>query len=248
MRPRQLGAALALFLLIPLARMASAQANPTALQLFQLSAFGGFNGTYTDILGGRNLGITAGVDLDVYSFHGFHPSLELRGTYPIHSGTIDSQKDFLAGVRVDHSFGRLRPYADFLVGRGQIDYQHSGFQVGNLIYLASNTFVYSPGVGLDIDLTHHWAAKGDLQYQSWDTPVIPGGTIHPKVITAALVYRFDFNQGYHLGRRKHAGKTPQPVQQNPSPAPQSAPQNSPASQENPAAGSSPAPGSTPPQN
>lgn len=173
--------------------LAAGQANPTATQRLQISAFGGLTGTYTGLEGGRNLGITAGADLDIYSFHNFVPGAEVRGTYPIHEGQIDGQEDLLAGIKVHHPWRAFQPYADFLIGRGQISYKHGGFKLPPYIYIASTSVVFSPGVGVDLDLSHRWAAKADFQYQTWNTPVSFTGTIHPRVLTAGLVYRFDFN-------------------------------------------------------
>jgi len=42
-------------------------AQPTASKLFELSTFGGLNGTYTGLSGGKNLGITAGVDVGIHA-------------------------------------------------------------------------------------------------------------------------------------------------------------------------------------
>lgn len=195
---------------------AQAGATATASQQLAISAFGGGTGTYTGIYGGRNLGITAGADLAFLTYHRFRPVLELRGTYPIHNGQIDAQRDFLGGLKVERDFGRLHPYADFLIGRGQIDYQRGGLQVGSVLFLSSTSTVLSPGVGLDYDLTPNWAIKGDFQYQHWDVPFAmsngapvpmtilpaPGGTISPRVITLGAVYRFDFNHPFLGSRHK----------------------------------------------
>jgi len=46
----------------------------------------------TDVYGGHNLSLTAGGDLTLRSFYGVMPSLEIRGTYPVNSGTIAGEK------------------------------------------------------------------------------------------------------------------------------------------------------------
>jgi hypothetical protein len=181
----------AILLLVP---AAGAQAVPTASQGLQLSTFGGLTGVFTGLENGHNLSLTAGVDLAFLSLHGFHPAAEIRGTYPIHGGTINSQKSILGGIRVDRQYGFVRPYVDFLAGRGEIDYLSGGFTIGNLTYLSTTTTVYSPGAGVDLDITHHWSFKGDYQFQSWSTPVVSSGTIHPNVVTFAVVYHIDFNR------------------------------------------------------
>jgi hypothetical protein len=171
----------------------SAQANPAGTQQLQISAFAGLTGTFTDLSGGKNLGITAGADLTFLAFRTFRPSFEIRGTYPIDGGQISSQKNFLLGPRVEYPIGHFHPYADFLFGRGEIDYHSPGYIFGNIRYIQTNTFVYSPGVGLDYNLTHNLAAKADVQFQHWDTPAVPSGVIHPTAITFGATYTFDFN-------------------------------------------------------
>ncbi len=225
-RTAVLAATVTLASVMPSIAHAQATAAATATQQLALSAFGGGTGTYTNLLGGRNLGITAGADLAFMSFHRYRPVLEFRATYPVHKGQLDAQKNFLGGIKVERDFGRLHPYADFLVGRGQIDYQRGGFQVGSFLFLSSTSTVFSPGVGLDYDVTPNWAIKGDFQYQYWDVPfatlnggpapvtfiTTPGGifqeattgTLHPKVMTLGAVYRFDFNHHYHLPRRQRS--------------------------------------------
>ncbi|HTD96792.1 MAG TPA: hypothetical protein VK627_07670 [Edaphobacter sp.] len=190
MKHLQARALFALAVLLP--SIARAQANPTATRQLQLSAFAGGTGTFTDLFGGKNLGITAGADLTLLRYRLLRPSIEVRGTYPIHEGKIDSQKSILAGAKVEHSFGPFRPYVDFLVGRGEINYLLGGYYLStsNTLYIRSTSTVYSPGIGIDYDLTRRLAVKADLQVQRWNTPVLPSGTIHPRALTIAAVYRF----------------------------------------------------------
>src|SRR5580704_6643534 len=125
---------------------ASAQSAPTATQPLQLSVFAAGTGTFTDLEGGKNLGITAGADLTILAFRLFRPAFELRGTYPIDKGHISSQKNFLLGPKVEYPIGHFHPYVDFLIGRGEIDYHPPGFIFGSLLFISTNTVVYSPGV------------------------------------------------------------------------------------------------------
>jgi hypothetical protein len=182
--------------LVSAGNTASAQSTPAATQQLQLSVFAGATGTFTNLEGGKNLGITAGADLTFLRFRRFKPAFEVRGAYPVNGGHISSQKVFLLGPKVEYPIGRLHPYADFLIGRGEIDY-HPPFVVGDLEYLSSNTVVYSPGVGLDYNLTHNLAIKADAQFQHWNTPVTASGTINPKAYTLGAVYTFDFNHHHH---------------------------------------------------
>ena len=158
-------------------------------------------GTWTNVLGGRNLGVTAGADLAFLTYRRLRPVIELRGNYPFYEGQIDRQKRFTGGLRVERQIGPLRPYANFLVGRGEIDFSKGGLQRGNLLYIKTVTNVYSPGVGVEYDVLPQWAAKVDLQYEYWDTPAVASGSINPKALSAGVAYRFDFNHHYKVRRR-----------------------------------------------
>ena len=178
------------------ARIAAAQALPTAGRTLQLSAFGGVSGVFTDLSGGKNFSVTAGADLALPNYRAVRPVLEFRGTYPTDHGLVDSQKSILGGLRVDFLLGRrIHPYGDFLFGRGQIDYD-GGYLFNNQIYLLTTTNVFSTGGGFDYDLTDHWGVKVDGQIQSWGGAPTPSGNLYPVVATAAVVYRFGFDRRY----------------------------------------------------
>jgi hypothetical protein len=177
-----------------------AQVASTASQQLELSAFAGGTGTFTGLEGGKNLDITAGADLTFLGFRLLRPSFEVRGSYPIDKGTISSQKSFLLGPKVEHGFGRLHPYVDFLIGRGEIDYGFGGFAVGNVLYISSTSTIYSPGGGVDYNFARQIDLKADVQYQHWDAPVVASGVIHPVAVTLGAVYRFDFNPRHHRSR------------------------------------------------
>jgi hypothetical protein len=181
--------------------LALAQAGPTATQRFKLSAFGGGSGVVTDVFGGRNLSITAGADLSLRPYlFGWAPAIEIRGTYPVDSGTLAGLKSAEGGLRLQRDFGRLQVYGDVLFGRGQIDYQRGGYQSGKIRYLSSTSPVISPGIGVDYELSKHLAAKADFQYQLWTTYPLALPVLTPKVFTGGLVYRFDFNRPYEKRR------------------------------------------------
>jgi hypothetical protein len=175
--------------------VASAQeALPTAVRPMQLSAFGGVSPVFTGLSGGKNFSITAGADLALPNFRKVRPVIEVRGTYPTDHGLVDSQKSILGGLRVDFLLGRrIHPYGDFLIGRGQIDYD-GGYNFGNLVYLRTTTKVLSPGAGFDYDLTDHWGIKVDGQFQHWGEAPTPSGSIYSKVGTVGVVYRFGFDR------------------------------------------------------
>jgi hypothetical protein len=177
---------------------ARAQAAPTATQGLQLSAFGGVTGNFTGLQGGKNLGISAGADLSFHRFFSLTPSLEVRGMYPLDKGTIDSQKNALIGLKVAKDYGRFHPYGDLLFGRGAINFSKPyPDATGTVSYLRTTSNVYSPGVGVDFDLTGHLAFKADVQFQRYATPVTASGSLYAKPITFGAVYRFDFNRHGH---------------------------------------------------
>ena len=168
-------------------------ALPTATRTLQLSAFGAVSGVYTGLGGGKNFGVVAGVDLGLPPWRSMRPTLEVRGLYPADHGLVDSQKDILAGLRTDFLLNhRLRPYGDFLFGRGEMNYGINGYLYGNAIYIQTTTNVYSPGGGFDYDLSDHLSVKVDAQYQRWGNTPTPSGNIWAKVGTVGIVYRFSF--------------------------------------------------------
>ena len=181
---------------------AHAQGLATATQRLQISAWGGATGTYTGLGSAKNAGITVGADVTLRPyFFGISPGIEVRGTYPFAKGQIDSQKNIVAGLKLSKEYFRvLHPYVNLLFGRGQINYLGIGQPnpEGTFYYLQTPSNVISPGVGLDVTLTEHFSVKGDLQFQRYSTPVTESGHLWSKPITAAVIYRFDFN---HRPRR-----------------------------------------------
>jgi hypothetical protein len=201
--------ALAFFLAL-LAPRASAQALYTATQMYSLSAWGGATGTLLNLppqnsvtstssslfSGGKNVGISAGVDLRVWQFHAFLPSVEIRGTFPIQSGNVAAVENVLGGAKIEYPLGsRYHPYVDFFFGRGELKYQNGGYVSpdGRFLYLQSFSNVFSPGGGVDVDVNHHFAVKLDAQFWLTKVPVTTSGSLNSLAITAGVIYRFDFN-------------------------------------------------------
>jgi len=175
------------------ANIAHAQATPTATRGMQLSAFGGVSGVYTGLANGRNASIVVGGDLAFSVWHSARPSVEARGLFPIDSGSVSDQRSILFGPRVAFlPKRRYHPYGDFLFGRGQMNYLHGGYIFGPFLYVQTTTNVFSPGFGLDYDLTPQISVKVDGQYQRWGFAPTPSGNIWSKVGTVGVVYRFNF--------------------------------------------------------
>jgi len=194
---------------------ASAQALYTATQTMSLSAWGGATGTFVNLpVGGRNIGISAGVDLRIWQYHGILPSVEIRGTYPFHKGGIASEENALVGIKLERQFGsRYHVYGDFLFGRGEINYQGRGYISPNGFFLYQQTYsnVLSPGVGVDIDLTHHYAFKADAQVWHQSVPVTASGTLNSLALTVGAVYRFDFNHPFRAPHNSRPAATSPPA-------------------------------------
>ena len=82
----------------------------------------------------------------------------------------ETEDNYLAGPRYTvRKFGKLEPYAKFLVGIGEIQYP---FQIGSGTYLA-----LAPGGGVTYRLSRRWAVRGEYEYQFW--PGSPGFANEP---------------------------------------------------------------------
>jgi hypothetical protein len=172
--------------------------HPTAERQLQLSAFGAVSGDFTGLEGGKNFSITAGGDLGLPPWRGIRPTLEIRGRIPADHGLIDSQKDVLGGLRVDFLLNhRLRPYADFLFGRGEMNYGLTGYPFNGNQYVLTTTYVDDGGVGFDYDLTQSLAIKVDAQLERWGSAPTSSGRIYSSVGTAGIVYYFNFDRRHH---------------------------------------------------
>ena len=172
-----------------------AQAVPTAIQQQRLSVFGAATETDTDLGGGSNTGVTAGVDLRLGGYRGFYPSIEVRATYPFSKGDVVGETNVLAGVRFERLYGRFHPYANILFGRGRLDYVDGGLYdpTFTYIYYHSSSNVISPGAGVDMDLGNRFAVKVDAQLQRYSTPVTTAGSLWSVPVSVGVVYKFDFN-------------------------------------------------------
>jgi hypothetical protein len=184
-------AILVVIALLPLSSLA--QSIPTATQVFQLSAFLASTRTSTDLDGGSNVDITSGADLILLVFRDIDTTVELRGTYPFQSAPVSSQKNILIGPKIGGPIKKVRPYVDFLSGRGRVTYLNGGYIFGNFKYIRSDSEVLSPGAGVDLNLTHRTSLKVDFQYQYWETPATISQRINPRALSFGGVYNFDFN-------------------------------------------------------
>lgn len=186
--------------------------DPTARRRLDLSAFGMVSGVYTGLGSspypsgfsgpeGRNIALSAGADLGFYSFLGLRLGGEVRGQLPLKSGQVDGQKSILGGLRVTHEpngyglFGRFRPYADVLAGRGELTFQNGGYAVPGIVFLSNTSAVYAGGGGFEYDVTRAFSIKADALFERWNTPVVGSGHIYSKQGGIGIVYRYGTGRG-----------------------------------------------------
>jgi hypothetical protein len=170
-----------------------AQSEPTASRPLDLSTFMGISSTNTGIEGDRNLDITAGLSLSFPRCIGLVPSLELRGTTPLSDGSILSEKNFAIGLQAAKPLGRsFMPFANFLVGRNQFTYLNDGLRVSqtDVVYTKSASDLFSPGIGVLLDVGSRISLRVDAQAQYSRTPVTPSGHLISTPITVGLAYHF----------------------------------------------------------
>ena len=196
------------------------QAEVTASQAMELSAFGAGTVTWTGLEQSRNAAFTAGVDLAFRPFFGVRPALEIRGTYPFNQGEVVGEKSGLVGARFSKTYHRFNPYVDVLYGRGELTYV-GGFIVGTFRYDRTTTNVFAGGGGIDFSLTPHFDIKADAQIERWSTPVTSSGTLYSTPVSLGVVYRFDFN--HHARMQKTPKARPEPVAPLPPPPPPTTP-------------------------
>ena len=183
--------AAALLAILAFASTAKAQDVPAAVARIQLFGWGGLGGNFTGVLLARNADVEAGVDLEFRKVLGLYPALEVRGLYPIAKGEVDSQKNFVGGIRLGRHVHPFSPYGDVLFGRGQIDYLNGGQPTPDGIFdvLSNTSNVLSFGGGNDFALNSRFAVKGDFQFQRYASPVTTSGYVYAKIFTVGFVYR-----------------------------------------------------------
>ncbi len=173
---------------------AGAQAENTGYTRADVSAFAAGSRVATDY-NSTDYGFTAGADYTRFFKH-FAPSVEARYTYS--TGSVVSEDSFTGGLRVQTSYRRFTPYADFLGGYGKISFAHSGIPG----YNSDNSFIYSFGGGVDYRLDRRWSVRADAQLQHWklgdEAPAF-----EPSTLSLGLSYRFFGGFASHPRTPKH---------------------------------------------
>ena len=171
-----------------LPQRADAQAQATAAKTLSLDVFGAV--TALDPKYGvttRELGYTVGGDITRH-FRLLDVSFEAR--YTSATGFSADESTYGGGFKLERAFNRFHPYVDFLVGSGNIHFDHPEIY-GSPTYTHDNSFVYEAGGGVDYDLIRNFAVKVDFQDERWRLGT-ERPAFNPNNGSVGIVYRIPF--------------------------------------------------------
>ncbi|WP_160115271.1 outer membrane beta-barrel protein [Bryocella elongata] len=171
---------------------AQAQATATASKKLDISAFAGYSYLKPDYGPAHDNGFTFGANITRAFHFPVKPSLEARVS--LNHGSTVNEKTYLFGVRGQTNYGRFHPYADFLIGVGDIHYNFVVNAANPTAYLNDNSLVKSPGGGVDIDLIRNFRVKADYQYQFWYLGT--NDSLNPSAITLGISYSLPSKPNY----------------------------------------------------
>lgn len=183
--------ALLLSLPVLLTSQMSAQATAARSRAAGISAFGMF-GRLTPDYGGPVKAYTVGGDYTRF-FQVISPAIEFRYKGST-TGTV-SEKTIGGGIRVERSFSYFRPYADFLISKGTIDFAQKNL-IGANGTGTNGSVVYSYGGGVDYDFADQWAVRVDFQQESWNLNETPAVTLAPRALSFGVLYHFRFHREF----------------------------------------------------
>ena len=165
-----------------------AQALPVRTKGADISVFGTYTRLWPDYGPQKNNGATFGAFYTRY-LRWFSPGVEFR--VKIADGETVDEKTYGGGVRVEKPIGRFRPYADFLISAGTINYHFRAppIKPNGQPYLSDSSVVYTYGGGLDYDLTKSFSARAEFQGENWSMGGYTPITLTPKMWSFGLVYR-----------------------------------------------------------
>ena len=170
----------------------NAQAVPLREKKADLSVFGTYTRLKPDYGPQQNNGVTFGAFYTRY-WRWFSPAIEFR--VKIADGATVNERTYGGGIRVEKQFGqRFRPFADFLVSGGTINY-HFGtppIKPDGKPYLSDSSVVYTYGGGLDYDVTENFSARGEFQGENWSLGGYTPITLTPSMWSIGVVYRIPF--------------------------------------------------------
>jgi hypothetical protein len=170
---------------------AHSQAAPTASRDSDLVVFLEYQSLHTDYGGETHNGIIGGLDYSRFLMNSrLVPSLELRANYaPEHQ--LSGEQVALGGLRLDlrlRSFPHLHPFANFLIGAGQIDFVNAPVTPTG-VYSRDNSIVYNYGAGASFGIGPGLEVQAEFQHQNWNiSPGSHNGTLTPAAVDAGVRY------------------------------------------------------------
>lgn len=172
--------AVLLGILLLTARVASAQAMVAGYRGTEITPFAQSTLVSPDWGPSRNLGYVVGVDYTRFIRSSLvQPSLEFR--YTSANGATVNQRSYAGGFKVQTAVHSILPYATFLVGHGNVDFNYPN---GN--YRGDNAIVISMGGGAEFNITPRWAARFDFTSQHWNCGPF---TLTPMTLGVGVAYR-----------------------------------------------------------
>jgi hypothetical protein len=170
---------------------AGAQAVPLRQKKADLSVFGTYTRLSPDYGPQQNNGGTFGVFYTRY-YRWLSPAVEFRAK--IANGATVDESTYGGGIRVEKSINRFRPYADFFISGGSIQYHFKTppIKPTGQPYLSDSSVVYTYGGGLDYDVTDNFSARGEFQSESWNLGGYTPITLTPSMWSIGVVYRIPF--------------------------------------------------------
>ena len=146
---------------------------------FSFRPSGRVRGVFTGLGGGKNFSVTAGGDLGLPPWRGIRPTIEVRGLYPTDHGLVDSQKSILGGLRVDFLLNhRLRPYGDFLFGRGQMNYGLTATSTATTSTPSPPPTSTRPAPASTTTSPNTWPSRSTPSIQRWGSAPTSSGSIY----------------------------------------------------------------------
>jgi len=168
-----------------------AQATPTAKKDGEISAFAGYTRYWPDFGPDLNNGASFGLDYSHFLRNWLiTPSIEVRGKFA-NGNTVDMYT-WGGGIRLDHTFGRFRPFVDYQFAKGTLHFKFININQQGRPETGNDAFVFSPGFGLDYDFHRSFAARIDFRPEYWEFG--NSQSLKPRAISAGIVYRFHFGR------------------------------------------------------
>jgi hypothetical protein len=175
-------------------RNLKAQALPAAARTGELSAFATYSRVTTDYGYPNKGGTTFGL-LYVREVRWFlTPSIEFRVKATFDGRTVD-EHTWGGGIRFERRIRDFRPYGNFFISSGTIHYNFSNPYNPHPTatpYTWDNSIVYSPGFGVDYNLSRYWGARFDYQFEFWNLG--NSQTLTPQAMSFGILYRIQFGR------------------------------------------------------